>query len=75
MNEANRRKKTQIAVLFVFVALLAAIALPAMAQPDADSVAFLPFVTSPQVPTELYETEFEGSIEPWKMVRWQKNGS
>jgi hypothetical protein len=75
MNEAKSRRKTQIAVLFVFVALLAAIALPALAQPDVDSVSFLPFVTSPRVPTELYETEFEGSIEPWKLVRWQKNGS
>ena len=61
--------------MFAVVVLISVIAWPALAQPDADSVAYLPILTSPQVPTELYETEFEGSIDPWKLVRWQKNGS
>ncbi|MFN2137969.1 MAG: hypothetical protein ACK2UK_18585 [Candidatus Promineifilaceae bacterium] len=47
----------------------------AAASPYASTVVHLPFVTSPVVPTESYETDFENSIEPWKMVRWQKGGS
>jgi hypothetical protein len=62
-------------LLFVLVIVLLVVAIPALAEPGADSFAFLPFVTSPVVPTEAYETDFDDSIEPWKLVRWQKNGT
>jgi hypothetical protein len=39
------------------------------------SKVYLPLVVSPLVPTTAYETEFEGSIDPWKAVRWQKSAT
>ena len=62
-------------LLVVGVMLLLAVVLPTLAQPGADSFLYLPFVTSPLAPADLYETEFEGSIEPWQRVRWQKGGT
>ncbi|MEJ2751999.1 MAG: hypothetical protein P8169_04875, partial [Chloroflexota bacterium] len=62
-------------LLFILVILLLAAALPALAEPGAESGVFLPFVSSPVVPTEAYETDFDDTIEPWKLVRWQKNGT
>jgi hypothetical protein len=61
-------------VITVLVLFLAG---PAVAGPQADSMAFLPFVTGspPAVPVDSYETDFSDSIEPWKAVRWQKDAS
>jgi hypothetical protein len=75
MNETTHGRKVFITGLVALIVLLLLIALPTLAQPNADSMAFLPFLTSPQVPTELYETDFDDNIEPWKLVRWQKGGS
>lgn len=49
----------------------------AIAGPQADLMAYLPFVTgSPAAkPVDDYETSFTDSIEPWKAVRWQKGAS
>jgi len=52
--------------------LLLAIAGPALARTGADALVYLPFVTSPLVAVESYETEFTDSIAPWTAVRWQK---
>ena len=75
MKKAKTVRMALISGLVTLMALLILLSIPALAQPGADPLVYLPFVTSPQVPTDLYETEFEGSIAPWKLVRWQKNGS
>ena len=63
-----------VASLTVVAALVLLLAGSAAAGPQADSMAFLPYVTSPIVPVDFYETSFTDSIEPWKAVRWQ-NGT
>ena len=75
MNKALTKNTILLSGLVAIVLLTGVIAWPAVARPDADLFSYLPFVTSPRVPTELYETDFEESIDPWKLVRWQKNGS
>ncbi len=70
-------KITALAVGLVagLLLLLLVVAWPATAQPGVDSIVHLPIVTSPVVPTELYETDFDDSIAPWTAVRWQKGAA
>lgn len=63
------------ASLIVVAALVLVFAGSAVAGPQADSMAFLPYVTSPLVAVDIYETDFTDSIEPWKAVRWRKGAN
>ncbi len=64
------------ASLIMVAALVLVFAGPAAAGPQADSMAFLPYVSSPAAPpVDAYETDFTDSIEPWKAVRWQTGAS
>ena len=66
---------TAIALLLAFVGIILIMTGPTAADTQGDAVIFLPFVTSPILPVDKYETSFDSSIEPWTAVRWHENSS
>lgn len=73
MNSLSRSHLFAGFFLFLFAALIPFIAWPAAAGPQADFFSFLPFVTSPPIQLDEYETDFTDDIEPWMAVRWREN--
>ncbi len=65
---------TGLIALLAAAALFVLLAVTAAAGPQADSLAYLPFVSGSPAPLDEYETDFSEDIEPWKAVRWQ-NGA
>mgnify|MGYP001826221583 CR=1 FL=1 len=69
------RNRTLIIILSLTIFLvLAFVAAPQItAEPQEDSFIFLPFLGTPLVPVDDYETGFEESIAPWTAARWQND--
>ena len=63
------------ALLLVFATILLIVAWPAAAGIQEDSLAYMPYVSSPLIPVDEYETDFTDDIGSWKAVRWLKSAS
>lgn len=61
--------------VLALAAVLMMVAWPAAAGVQEDSFAYLPYITSPLVPVDEYETDFNEGIDTWSAVRWYRTAS
>ncbi len=62
-------------LVLLFAAILLIVAWPAAAGEEEDSLAYMPFVSSPLIPVDEYKTDFTDDIGSWVPVRWLKSAS